>query len=124
MAEIDEVIAGSAAVISEILGRSASSIAFAYPSGAVTAYAARVVAQTFRAGFTSHSRPVTALDRVSTLPRINIDASVMRNVEAGNSASHLLAVARERAKLHARTGVAWRVLGPMGNALRMLAGTR
>lgn len=120
--EIEMEITNSLAYIAELTGKPAASLPFAYPYGAVTTYAERVVRHSCRAGFTCHGRPVNTLDPVSTLPRINLDEAAIKNASSGGPADHLLALAREKIKLHARTGPAWAVLGPMRNAVRKLVG--
>ncbi|MCX7177136.1 MAG: hypothetical protein NT159_25105 [Proteobacteria bacterium] len=118
--EIELEVTNSAASISELSGKPAGSLPFVYPYGAVTTYAERVVRSVFRAGFTCHSRPLTALDHASSFPRINLDGEAIRNATSGGAVADLLSLAREKLKLHARTGPAWVVLGPIRNAVRRL----
>lgn len=118
--EIEIEVTSSLASISELTGKPAASLPFAYPYGAVTTYAERVVRRVCRAGFTCHSRPVTPLDSAFFFPRINLDSATIRNATSGGPATHLLSLVREKMKLHARTGPAWAVLGPLRNAFRRL----
>jgi peptidoglycan/xylan/chitin deacetylase (PgdA/CDA1 family) len=98
--EIEAEVAGSVAAVAELCGKPASSLPFAYPYGAVTPHAVRFVSQTCRAGFTCHARPITVWDRAATLPRINLDGDALRNTERGSPATRILALTREKMRLH------------------------
>ena len=104
--EIEEEIAGSVAMVAELSGKLPSLLPFAYPYGAVTARAAHYISRTCRAGFTCHARPITRLDPVATLPRVNLDGNAIRNCGSGSLATHLLALTREKMHLHLRSRLA------------------
>ncbi len=122
--EIDTEITASTAAIAEISGMPSSAIPFAYPYGAVTAYAVRVVSRNCRAGLTCHSRPLTLIDSAFTIPRINLDANTLRNARVGNPATRVFSLMLEKAKLYTRAGVAWTVPDALRNALRTLVDQR
>jgi peptidoglycan/xylan/chitin deacetylase (PgdA/CDA1 family) len=103
--EIEAEIGGSVATLSELCGSPSSSLPFAYPYGAVTAHAARCVSRTCRAGLTCHARPLTAFDSAATLPRINLDGDAIRNCARGSLTTHILALTRERMRLHLPTAI-------------------
>ena len=114
----------AAQTIANWSGKPPSSLPFAYPYGAVTAYAARLVSSIYRAGFTCHSRPLSMFDPAATLPRINLDSSTMDIAQERDSVTRLMALVGEKVKLHIRTGPAWRIIGPMRSGLRAWVGNK
>lgn len=119
--EIECEISDSLACISELTGKQVDSVPFAYPYGAVTTFAERVVRHVCRAGFTCQSRPVAYLDSASSLPRINLDATALRTATEAGPLTHLLSPVREKMRVYARTGPPWVVLEPVRNAIRRLS---
>jgi len=118
--EIEFEVNDSAAFLSELTGKPANALPFAYPYGAVTEYAERVVRNVCRAGVTCQSRPVAYFDSASSLPRINLDATALRTATQGRPVAHLISSVRDKLKRYVRTGPPWAVLGPVRNAARRL----
>lgn len=118
--EIEREVIDSAETLAELTGKPPGALAFAYPYGFVTAFAAAVVARTYRAGFTCHARPVSAIDRSATLPRYNLDRRLSAKLRTDRSAARALASARERALLYARTDLGRRVTAPLKRSLKAL----
>lgn len=117
-AEVEAEIRGSVEAVARFCGRRPDEIAFAYPYGANTAPAQRLVAGLCAAGFTCHGRPVSALDADAALPRINLDADCAADLDRRLAARRGLSSLNEQARLHLRTGPAWRLIGPIYRRLR------
>jgi len=120
--EVDSEIKESARTIAGMTGKEPADVAFAYPYGFVSAHAASVVGRSCRSGFTCAARPVSALDRGATLPRINLDRSAPRRAAEGRPLKSATAALRETALLYARTDLGRRATAPLRYAARALRG--
>ena len=112
---IEREIIELTAVVTDLVGKPAASIGFAYPFGFVTAHAASVVARHCAAGFTCHERPLSPLDRSPMLPRVNLDS---RTLAIARPRWPILELLREETLLYARTDLGRRVTRPVRALLR------
>lgn len=116
-AEISSEIVSSVTAVSAFAGVPAKQVPFAYPYGAVTTHAERVVAECCAAGFTCRNRPISVLDGRAALPRVNLDSRALERIDDTSRARRDLSWASERAHLNLRTGPLWKVLGPIHRRL-------
>jgi peptidoglycan/xylan/chitin deacetylase (PgdA/CDA1 family) len=116
--EVTAEIVESTKEIAAFVGTPPRNIPFAYPFGAVTTHAQHVVGKHCSAGFTCHSRPLSALDPRTALPRINMDGRALAVARSGNAGARAFSFARETLRRQARLGPAWTVLGPLYLGLR------
>lgn len=120
-AQVAEEILSSVRKVAELAGLDSKDVPFAYPYGAHTVQAARLVSQVCLAGFTCAYRPVSALDTRALLPRYNLDLRRATSALAQQSAPSWKVVLRERALLHARSvrhTPVWNFIRPLREALR------
>ena len=119
-AEAEREVVESCESVAKIVDRPQSDVAFAYPFGAATPAAERIVRAKCVAGFTMHNRRLTTLDRDSSIPRVSLDPASLGRARAATRADRYQSLMQERARSRIRHGRAWHLVGPLVHGLRRI----